>query len=497
MDLLIFLFMGQGSSTPSCCNGIHKILIGCVASQNKIALPGVNPSGARLAVPEPVLSSNTSFKFRRPRRTKNFDISNSAWISRTCFLEYDSQLRLDNDEKWSEPVHIAEKIAKVLFAHIDGRVFSSPEDDPYHYAHFHQSCFLCIKQHSSIEVQMEDIHARLQYVMDAISVCPEILVISLIYVERLLQTSKARFTPANWDVIITAAVVVASKVWEDVHPWNIDFDFALSKLRADKRTARGAFSSKSIYAMESLFLKHIDWNVEVNADLYAHYHFNLAESADSTEMLQPIHEENEAAEDDTIASPRSSSCIQRLDLTTPKSSSSGTPAMERKFRISCNGIERRSCSNSSFGRLDPRNPYVGTFQHATPAKRPSGSWLSGGLCCLCNMQGTCLICIRRTRLAHSKENYMNKCMSTVSLATTTSPSPASSSICSGDTMEENYTAQNGLTITGATGRFLAQELKKSFNACRDENTMMEASENILKPGRPYNVHNLLVVQESD
>lgn len=449
--------MGQGSS--SCWTGIERVLASGAPRPVQARDPANLKGGPAETTQSTASQAPSSFKCRRFHRTREFGYGSDI----AGFLEHDPILKMDSPSD----ADIPDKIASVLYAHINRRVFSSPEDDEYHIGHFTWDWLSCIKTHSRCDVMKKDISDRLRFFKKELKLSDEILVISLIYIERLLETKRAQFTPANWDVILTTGVVLASKVSEDIHPWNIDFQIALSGLATKPATSRGAFSSRSIYLMESKFLKHIEFNVHVNADAYAHYHFNLTEGGGNpTEMLEKIEEEIDVSlftrEDSPFGNGCASSPTHFLDLcmsTRAPSTGTTTPSLQIGPQ---NGLIRfPAATPAGFGRLDPANPYVGTFQHATPAKKPNGSWLSGDLSCLCNMQGTCHICVRRSKIAFAlhEESSMRKCASFGSVGTAMSTTPESPDDRScGPLLRVND--MSTATLTGATGRYLAQELLK-------------------------------------
>ena len=47
--------------------------------------------------------------------------------------------------------------------------------------------------------------------------------ISLIYIEKLMATSKIEIRNVNWKPLIFTAILLASKFWEDINFWNVDY----------------------------------------------------------------------------------------------------------------------------------------------------------------------------------------------------------------------------------------------------------------------------------
>jgi len=52
---------------------------------------------------------------------------------------------------------------------------------------------------------------------------PESLIMGVAYLNRITSSSNLKLTPANWKRLVLAALIMASKVWEDQAVWNVDF----------------------------------------------------------------------------------------------------------------------------------------------------------------------------------------------------------------------------------------------------------------------------------
>merc|ERR1711981_79926 len=115
----------------------------------------------------------------------------------------------------------------------------------------------------------------------------ECLIMSLVYIDRVLSNPKAnlQLNPQNWRRILLASLVIASKVWEDLAVWNVDFVDVFPEL---------TFSD--LNEMERNFLGLLEFDVTVIATTYASYYFNLRELADVKETwpLKPLDKDGEA-----------------------------------------------------------------------------------------------------------------------------------------------------------------------------------------------------------
>jgi len=97
----------------------------------------------------------------------------------------------------------------------------------------------------------------------------ECIIISLIYVERLIKKTKGELRPQsdNWRSILFSSMVLASKVWDDLSMWNCDF----SKIGPCGMT----FSLQRTNELEIALLSALQYRVKVGASEYAKYYFLL------------------------------------------------------------------------------------------------------------------------------------------------------------------------------------------------------------------------------
>jgi hypothetical protein len=107
-----------------------------------------------------------------------------------------------------------------------------------------------------------DVFLRSQMEMDCI-------VISLIYIERLIKLSRGMLhpTPLNWKSLLFSCMVLSSKVWDDLSMWNADF----SRIGPGGMT----FSLQRTNELEIALLTALEYKVKVGASEYAKYYFLL------------------------------------------------------------------------------------------------------------------------------------------------------------------------------------------------------------------------------
>lgn len=96
------------------------------------------------------------------------------------------------------------------------------------------------------------------------------IIMSLIYVERLTKATNGALQPAphNWRSILFSCMVLASKVWDDLSMWNIDF----SNVSAATRGLT-SFTLPRINQLELALLTSLNFDVRVPASEYAKYYF--------------------------------------------------------------------------------------------------------------------------------------------------------------------------------------------------------------------------------
>lgn len=58
---------------------------------------------------------------------------------------------------------------------------------------------------------------------NAAQLSSECAIITLVYLERLLTYAEIDIVPCTWRRILLAAILMASKVWDDQAVWNFDY----------------------------------------------------------------------------------------------------------------------------------------------------------------------------------------------------------------------------------------------------------------------------------
>ncbi len=92
----------------------------------------------------------------------------------------------------------------------------------------------------------------------------ECSIVCLIYIERLMEVAKVPLSSDTWRPIFMCGLLLASKVWQDLSSWNIEFASVYPQ-----------YSLESINRLELMFLKMIKWDLYISSSLYAKYYFAL------------------------------------------------------------------------------------------------------------------------------------------------------------------------------------------------------------------------------
>lgn len=97
-------------------------------------------------------------------------------------------------------------------------------------------------------------------IFDKMQLATECIVVSLIYIEKIMTTSKIEIRFSNWRPLVFTSILLASKFWEDICFWNVDYEEGLN-----------FYPLKSINRMESEFLSLCNYNMYVSKNLYNKY----------------------------------------------------------------------------------------------------------------------------------------------------------------------------------------------------------------------------------
>ena len=136
------------------------------------------------------------------------------------------------------------------------------------------------------------------------------IIMSLIYVERLIKETNGFIAPVpeNWKSLLFSCMVLASKVWDDMSMWNIDFSNVCGRGRGKNQLA--SFTLERINQLELALLKSLNFNVKVRASEYAKYYFLIR----SMLMKSGLLHEN----DDPLLTPPGTNYLKELNQSFPE-----------------------------------------------------------------------------------------------------------------------------------------------------------------------------------
>jgi hypothetical protein len=351
-------------------------------------------------------SGPLSFKALRPRKTREIAARERADSIRVDSRREESPEAVDPrlaDSTTSDA--ILEKVASLIYEHLEEAaafLVGSPSDDVFHEAHFLRRRWWCCcpwRSPTPERPTVEGILGLLADVSRALFFCHQVVVISAVYIERLLNNTTVVLTPGNWRSIVVVALQTASKVCEDVHPWNADFEDCLLDVAGLR------YKSGALYRLESAFLDQLGWKVFVDGEEYGNFYFALL--GDRTQdiggdLLSPLKRPSQRssinrapawdqlgtrigviAEDRASASDMGdlergdtpmSRCSSRASLALVSSSGEKEELVKswRRMIMQAEGSSALVTRElHAAWRLEKNNPLVGALRHAPCARAPS------------------------------------------------------------------------------------------------------------------------------
>lgn len=128
---------------------------------------------------------------------------------------------------------------------------------------------------------LAEIAAFIKHVFARAQMESECIIMSLIYVERLLKATSGslQLQGKNWRRILFCSMVMASKVWDDLSMCNADFSKIWPEL-----------TLKQINELELVYLSAVEYKVRVSAVSYAKYYFHLRSMCATMGMVDAFDE---------------------------------------------------------------------------------------------------------------------------------------------------------------------------------------------------------------
>ena len=89
---------------------------------------------------------------------------------------------------------------------------------------------------------------------NSVQLSSECSIVCLIYVERLMEVAKVPLLACTWRPIFLCGLLLASKVWQDLSSWNIEFASVYPQ-----------FSLEAINRLELNFLRNVKWDLYISS----------------------------------------------------------------------------------------------------------------------------------------------------------------------------------------------------------------------------------------
>lgn len=158
-----------------------------------------------------------------------------------------------------------ECVCIVIRAHMleaaKGNVVPLPEYDT-----FKDVAFADSKTDKPLIPSLETVKDFFMYIFSKSQLESDCIIMTLIYCERLVKETRGRLCIRydNWRSILFACIVMASKVWDDLSMWNVDFSQVYP-----------SFDLNRVNQLELAMLNALKYVIRVSASEYAKYYFLL------------------------------------------------------------------------------------------------------------------------------------------------------------------------------------------------------------------------------
>ncbi|KAM3570432.1 hypothetical protein VYU27_007510 [Nannochloropsis oceanica] len=213
----------------------------------------------------PALSSPTSSSSEGHSQGHSDDVDPEENDEEASFCTTQEEEDEDEDEDEEEEIKMFDRTKMRLFAEEE---FVSPQ---YLYRFVRVPiarpgiCYSMkqVKPHYHLPA-LDEIYHFLRTLFKKAALSSECAIVCLIYVERLMQVAHIPLVAITWRPIVLCGLLLASKVWQDLSSWNVEFSQIFPH-----------FSLQSINRLERLFINQLKWDLYISSSLYAKYYFAL------------------------------------------------------------------------------------------------------------------------------------------------------------------------------------------------------------------------------
>jgi len=129
------------------------------------------------------------------------------------------------------------------------------------------------------------IYKFITFIFKVQGLSPEVAILCIAYVERLIAISGVNVHRTNWRRLTLGALVIGAKVWDEENRWNVDWSQMFPNMNVTE-----------LNRLERSWLELIQYNVTVKSSQYTKYYFELRALSTLDEKhfpLEPLDTESE------------------------------------------------------------------------------------------------------------------------------------------------------------------------------------------------------------
>jgi hypothetical protein len=124
---------------------------------------------------------------------------------------------------------------------------------------------------------LEEIYYFCKYVIITGRMEKEIPILCLIYLERFTKKTGILINGTNWKRLTLISLILASKIWDDDSLENVHFPQVMTDI-----------SLKEIAGLEAVFLRLIDFDLNIRGAEYAKFYFVLKTFSKNFTSILPM-----------------------------------------------------------------------------------------------------------------------------------------------------------------------------------------------------------------